>query len=65
MYSSRNIIVCLCVYEDLILGRSHWSLLIFCNLGENVHSKTNTPCMLLVDSMHVIGPTRLEPLIRR
>ncbi|KAK4419681.1 hypothetical protein Salat_2381000 [Sesamum alatum] len=44
---------------------SHWSLLIFCHLGESRHSKTATPCMLLLDSLHAIGPTRLEPLIRR
>ncbi|CAA0805921.1 Cysteine proteinases superfamily protein [Striga hermonthica] len=45
---------------------SHWSLLIFCNLGETlVRSKVNAPCMLLLDSLHAIGPTRLEPLIRR
>ncbi|KAG8388909.1 hypothetical protein BUALT_Bualt02G0174300 [Buddleja alternifolia] len=44
---------------------SHWSLLIFCNLGESLHSKTNSPCMLLLDSLHAIGPTRLEVLIRR
>ncbi|XP_011080477.1 ubiquitin-like protease 4 isoform X1 [Sesamum indicum] len=44
---------------------SHWSLLIFCHLGESRHSRTATPCMLLLDSLHAIGPTRLEPLIRR
>ncbi|GFP94233.1 probable ubiquitin-like-specific protease 2a, partial [Phtheirospermum japonicum] len=45
---------------------SHWSLLIFCHFGEtHLYSKTNGPCMLLLDSLHAIGPTRLEPLIRR
>ncbi|KAL0389254.1 UNVERIFIED_CONTAM: Ubiquitin-like-specific protease 2 [Sesamum calycinum] len=44
---------------------SHWSLLIFCHLSESRHSKIASPCMLLLDSLHAIGPTRLEPLIRR
>ncbi|XP_073156904.1 probable ubiquitin-like-specific protease 2B isoform X2 [Henckelia pumila] len=44
---------------------SHWSLLIFCNLGEGLDSEYGTPCLLLLDSLHAIGPKRLEPLIRR
>ncbi|XP_073063241.1 uncharacterized protein [Primulina eburnea] len=44
---------------------SHWSLLIFCNLGEGLDSENGTPCLLLLDSLHAIGPKRLEPLIRR
>lgn len=44
---------------------SHWSLLIFCNLGEGLDSENDTPCLLLLDSLHAIGPKRLEPLIRR
>ncbi|XP_073313602.1 probable ubiquitin-like-specific protease 2A isoform X5 [Primulina huaijiensis] len=44
---------------------SHWSLLIFCNLGECLDSENGTPCLLLLDSLHAIGPKRLEPLIRR
>ncbi|KAL3828671.1 hypothetical protein ACJIZ3_017473 [Penstemon smallii] len=44
---------------------SHWSLLICCNLGESLQSKTTTPCLLLLDSLRAIGPKRLEPLIRR
>ncbi|KAL0389256.1 UNVERIFIED_CONTAM: putative ubiquitin-like-specific protease 2B [Sesamum calycinum] len=45
--------------------RSHWFLLIFCHLGESLESSTRTPCMLLLDSLHTLGPLRLEPLIRR
>ncbi|KAL8527336.1 hypothetical protein ACS0TY_005268 [Phlomoides rotata] len=48
-----------------IVKWSHWSLLIFCHLGKDLHSKINGPCMLLLDSLNAIGPTRLEPLIRR
>lgn len=44
---------------------SHWSLLIFCHLGRSLHSKTDAPCMLLLDSSHGTGPTRLESFIRR
>ncbi|KAK1377325.1 putative ubiquitin-like-specific protease 2A [Heracleum sosnowskyi] len=43
----------------------HWSLLIMCHLGEDLNSKTKTPCMLLLDSLHNAGPTRLEPDIRK
>lgn len=44
---------------------SHWSLLIFCHLGQSLHSKTDAPCMLLLDSLQRTGPTRLESFIRR
>lgn len=44
---------------------SHWSLLIFCHLGENLPSKTKTPCMLLLDSLQTAEPKRLEPEIRK
>ncbi|KAL0459089.1 UNVERIFIED_CONTAM: putative ubiquitin-like-specific protease 2B [Sesamum latifolium] len=30
-----------------------------------LESNTRTPCMLLLDSLHTLGPLRLEPLIRR
>ncbi|KAL0371011.1 UNVERIFIED_CONTAM: hypothetical protein Sangu_0419200 [Sesamum angustifolium] len=30
-----------------------------------LESSTRTPCMLLLDSLHTLGPLRLEPLIRR
>lgn len=36
-----------------------------CHLGEDLNSKTTTPCMLLLDSLHGAGPTRLEPDIRK
>ncbi|KAG8388911.1 hypothetical protein BUALT_Bualt02G0174500 [Buddleja alternifolia] len=45
--------------------RSHWCLLIFCHLGGSINSETKAPCMLLLDSLHAMGPLRLEPLIRR
>ncbi|XVF11611.1 hypothetical protein REPUB_Repub08aG0042100 [Reevesia pubescens] len=44
---------------------SHWSLLIFCNFGENLQSKTRTPCMLLLDSLQMANPKRFEPDIRK
>lgn len=46
-------------------GRGHWNLLILCHLGEDSQSKTRTPCMLLLDSLHLANPKRLEPEIRR
>ncbi|KAK6936886.1 Ulp1 protease family, C-terminal catalytic domain [Dillenia turbinata] len=44
---------------------SHWSLLIFCHLGESTESKSRTPCMLLLDSLRMADPKRLEPNIRK
>ncbi|KAK4419679.1 hypothetical protein Salat_2380800 [Sesamum alatum] len=52
------------VFVPIVLW-SHWSLLIFCHFGESLESKTRTPCMLLLDSLHTLDPLRLEPLIRR
>ncbi|KAL7151982.1 hypothetical protein ABFS83_04G067500 [Erythranthe nasuta] len=46
------------VFVPIVLW-SHWSLLIFCNFGGS------SPCMLLLDSLHTLGPLRLETLIRR
>ncbi|XP_004293126.1 PREDICTED: uncharacterized protein LOC101303677 [Fragaria vesca subsp. vesca] len=43
----------------------HWSLLILCHFGENLESKTQRPCMLLLDSLEMTDPKRLEPNIRR
>ncbi|KAH6810771.1 hypothetical protein C2S51_024533 [Perilla frutescens var. frutescens] len=49
-----------------ILMWSHWYLLIFCHLGESLDSRTRTPCMLLLDSLHAYSSLpELEPLIRR
>ncbi|KAL8545003.1 hypothetical protein ACS0TY_005273 [Phlomoides rotata] len=48
-----------------IVYESHWSLLILCHFGESLESKTTTPCMLFLDSLHAYGArTNLEPLIR-
>ncbi|CAK9141079.1 unnamed protein product [Ilex paraguariensis] len=43
----------------------HWNLLILCHFGESLQSKTRTPCMLLLDSLRMANPKRLEPGIRR
>ncbi|KAA3486042.1 putative ubiquitin-like-specific protease 2A isoform X2 [Gossypium australe] len=43
----------------------HWSLLIFCHFGESLQSKTRTPCMLLLDSLQMSDPLRLEADVRR
>ncbi|KAK1315395.1 hypothetical protein QJS10_CPA06g01329 [Acorus calamus] len=41
----------------------HWNLLILCDFGEI--SKSETPCMLLLDSLAMADPKRLEPEIRK
>ncbi|KAM3343000.1 hypothetical protein BC332_03539 [Capsicum chinense] len=52
------------VFVPIVLW-SHWSLLIFCNLGESLQSKARSPCMLLLDSLHMASPERFEPGIRK
>ncbi|KAM7277301.1 hypothetical protein ACFE04_019167 [Oxalis oulophora] len=44
---------------------SHWCLLIFCNFGESLQSKSKVPCMLLLDSLELAEPRRYEPNIRK
>lgn len=48
-----------------IICWSHWSLLIFCHFGESLQSKTRRPCMLLLDSLEMGNPRRVEPDIRK
>lgn len=48
-----------------IVRWDHWSLLIFCHMGESLQSKSPTPCMLLLDSLRNTNPMRLEPGIRK
>ncbi|XP_058781966.1 probable ubiquitin-like-specific protease 2A isoform X2 [Vicia villosa] len=43
----------------------HWNLLIFCHFGENLGSVAESRCMLLLDSLEMANPRRLEPEIRR
>lgn len=45
--------------------RGHWSLLILCHFGEDLQSTTRSRCMLLLDSLEMANPRRLEPEIRR
>lgn len=45
--------------------RGHWNLLIFCHFGEKLQSATGSRCMLLLDSLEMTGPRRLEPDIRK
>ncbi|XP_017231858.1 uncharacterized protein LOC108206161 isoform X1 [Daucus carota subsp. sativus] len=54
IFSKKYVFLPICQWD-------HWCLLILCHLG----SKTTTPCMLLLDSLHGAGPKRLEPLIRK
>ncbi|MED6108565.1 hypothetical protein PIB30_025388 [Stylosanthes scabra] len=43
----------------------HWNLLILCHFGENSQTNTRSRCMLLLDSLAMANPRRLEPEIRR
>ncbi|XP_012571718.1 uncharacterized protein [Cicer arietinum] len=43
----------------------HWSLLILCHFGEDLQLVTGSRCMLLLDSLEMADPRRLEPEIRR
>lgn len=42
----------------------HWSLIIFCHFNEYLNSTARKPCMVLLDSLQVADPRRLEPKIR-
>ncbi|CAK7336631.1 unnamed protein product [Dovyalis caffra] len=55
--------ICSCSHRLLV--RSHWSLLIFCHLGESLQSQARTPCLLLLDSLEKAGPRSFEPDIRK
>ncbi|KAK1363251.1 ubiquitin-like protease 4 [Heracleum sosnowskyi] len=46
IFSKKYVFLPICEYN-------HWSLLIFCHLGEDLKSKTSTPCMLLLDSLRI------------
>lgn len=46
IFSKKYVFLPICEYN-------HWSLLIFCHLGEDLQSITATPCMLLLDSLHI------------
>ncbi|KAJ8550163.1 hypothetical protein K7X08_033870 [Anisodus acutangulus] len=52
------------VFVPIVLW-NHWSLLIFCHLGESLQSKAKSPCMLLLDSLRMASPERFEPGIRK
>ncbi|KAK4348021.1 hypothetical protein RND71_034360 [Anisodus tanguticus] len=52
------------VFVPIVLW-NHWSLLIFCHLGESLQSKAKSPCMLLLDSLRMASPERYEPGIRK
>ncbi|KAK6796549.1 hypothetical protein RDI58_004250 [Solanum bulbocastanum] len=52
------------VFVPIVLW-GHWSLLIFCHLGESLQSKERSPCMLLLDSLHMANPERFDPGIRK
>lgn len=53
------------LYTEMLFIRDHWCLLIFCHFGESLESESKTPCMLLLDSLHMAGPSRYEPEIRK
>ena len=52
-------------FKVIIFFRNHWSLLIMCHFGESLESKIRAPCMLLLDSLQMVDPKRLEPNIRK
>ncbi|XP_027339068.1 probable ubiquitin-like-specific protease 2B isoform X2 [Abrus precatorius] len=51
--------------EHIFSKAGHWSLLILCHFGESLQSTTRSRCMLLLDSLEMANPRRLEPEIRR
>lgn len=50
----------------MISFRSHWTLLIFCNFGEDLDDDNDKTCMLFLDSLKTTETAqRLEPDIRK
>lgn len=50
----------------MISFRSHWTLLIFCNFGEDLDDDNEKTCMLFLDSLKTTETAqRLEPDIRK
>lgn len=45
--------------------RGHWNLLILCHFDEDLGSTDRKPCMILLDSLHMGDPRRIEPSIRK
>ncbi|XP_060194249.1 probable ubiquitin-like-specific protease 2B isoform X1 [Lycium barbarum] len=62
--TKKNIFSKKYVFVPIVLWH-HWSLLIFCHLGESLQSKARSPCMLLLDSLQTADPVRFEPGIRK
>lgn len=48
-----------------IVRWGHWSLLIMCNMGKSFESESETPCLLLLDSMQDAHAKQLESGIRK
>ncbi|WOG86932.1 hypothetical protein DCAR_0206151 [Daucus carota subsp. sativus] len=57
VFSSRYVFIPMC-------QSNHWNMLIICNIGEDMNSETNSPCMFLLDSLQIGEATRLEPRLR-
>ncbi|MQL89719.1 hypothetical protein Taro_022293 [Colocasia esculenta] len=47
-----------------IMEGGHWNLLILCNLGKSFNNNYS-PCMILLDSVIISEPLKVEPTIRR
>ncbi|XP_071713759.1 uncharacterized protein [Rutidosis leptorrhynchoides] len=53
------------VFFPIVYG-GHWMVIILCHLGGSLGSTTNTPCILLLDSMAKTDhSSRLEPMIKK
>ncbi|VVB04729.1 unnamed protein product [Arabis nemorensis] len=80
MYKSENQRIRSSVFESIktkqifskkyvflpIVYWSHWTLLIFCNFGEDLDSDTGNTCMLFLDSLKATNSSQLlEPDIRK
>ncbi|KAL9275115.1 hypothetical protein AKJ16_DCAP07716 [Drosera capensis] len=50
--------------KHIFLKKGHWSLLVFCHFNEYLNSTAGKPCMVLLDSLQMADPRRLEPKIR-
>ncbi|KAL8140839.1 hypothetical protein V2J09_006860 [Rumex salicifolius] len=58
IFSKNYVLVPICCWR-------HWNLLILCHFSESLDDRNKKPCMLLLDSLHMAGPMRLEKEIRK
>ncbi|MQM20212.1 hypothetical protein Taro_053228, partial [Colocasia esculenta] len=65
-----DVIIFDCFWYNMYLTGSpkvmggHWNLLVLCNLGKSFNNNCSL-CMILLDSLLIAEPLKVEPMVRR